>query len=212
MKIRLISAVLLFIVSTMLIGAFTACDGIGNTPPAVDENGIPYTYPMFVDDLEHLSANEMIKINEAYKQFRYDYLYALYYSSYKRDMEDSEAQEKAHEYAKRESDGEDTHEFFNERNYYSNKYYGKFGDCVVLVVEGSLAVYGEFKIAEYVFAYGNSATMYAYKDGEMKYLEEAYEAGWLTEADIGKVYERYKEYQVFEDKWLEEMRSPRETE
>ena len=164
-----------------------------------DENGIPYTYPMFVDDLEYLSAEEMIEINEAYEAYLYERVYGLYYNAYIHNgaMSESEAQALAHKEAEIEV-SDDDHRFFNENNIRGYKYYGVFGEYVVLVQQGNLAEYAEYAFAEYIFGYGSNATMLAYKNGIIYELAKAYEMGWLTDKDIGDVYERYKAYDIFE--------------
>jgi hypothetical protein len=164
-----------------------------------DENGIPYTYPMFVDDLEYLSAEEMIEINEAYEAYLYERVYGLYYNAYIHNgaMSESEVQALAHKEAEIEV-SDDDHRFFNENNIRRYKYYGVFGEYVVLVQQGNLAEYAEYAFAEYIFGYGSNATMLAYKNGIIYELAKAYEMGWLTDKDIGDVYERYKAYDIFE--------------
>ena len=188
-------------------GSISTTEEVSETQ-ITDENGIPYTYPMFVDDLEYLSAEEMIEINEAYEAYLYERVYCLYYNAYIHNgaMSESEAQALAHKEAEIEV-SDDDHRFFNENNIRGYKYYGVFGEYVVLVQQGNLAEYAEYAFAEYIFGYGSNATMLAYKNGIVYELAKAYEMGWLTDKDIGDVYERYKAYDIFEKEWLDNMRN-----
>ena len=195
-----------------VISNFNAGAGSGTTEeissaPVTDENGVPYTYPMFVDDLEPLTAEEMIKINEAYIQYSYEYLYKIYYSRYQNKDGIDDAEKAAREAARKEADNKRKHTFFNEKYYLNYKYYGMFNNCAVLVIEGSLSIETEYKLAGYVFGFGNSANMYAYKDGKMYDLSDAFDMGLLSDSDIENVYARHTKYWEFEKEWKKSLMS-----
>ena len=169
-----------------------------------DENGVLYTYLMFVDDLEPISVEVMIDVNEAYKRYRYDDLFLIYYSNYKLKMDDSTARKEADAYGSSYLAGEETHKFFNEKELYYHKYLGVINDCVVLAVEGNIAVYDEFELAGYIFPC-SPFNLTVYVNGEIRMLDDAYEDGLLNDDDIRKVHERFYEYNKFREVWLDEL-------
>lgn len=186
-----------------IINSFAAGWGEGSEE-VTDENGIQYTYPMFVEDLEPISAEEMIKINEAYMQSRYDYLFSFYYNHYKKTMEDSQAKEAADKYVSSYLAGEEKHVFFNEEYFHHYKYYGMVNGYAILAIDGSLLDYVEHEIAGYTFGCAISE-MFVYFDGSLQYVKDAYDSGRLTDEDIKKIYERDLEYRKFRKIWLDEQ-------
>ena len=191
-------------ITSLLAGA-----GIGTTEKQTavqmfDENGVLYTYLMFVDDLEPISVEVMIDVNEAYKRYRYDDLFLIYYSNYKLKMDDSTARKEADAYVSSYLAGEETHKFFNEKELYYHKYLGVINDCVVLAVEGNIAVYDEFELAGYIFPC-SPFNLTVYVNGEIRMLDDAYEDGLLNDDDIRKVHERFYEYNKFREVWLDEL-------
>lgn len=154
-----------------------------------------YTYPMFVPDLEYLSKKTMARINEDY----YEWKYREYYEEYFRDKSISEIPENDHNadaYARRLL-GDDLHSFFNSKKYDLYQYYGKFGDCVVLATESYFLSLLTVRVAGYEFKLGGTGELIVWRDGEIMHIGEALEDGYLTEADIGKAYERYLAYQEY---------------
>ena len=92
-------------------------------------------------------------------------------------------------------------------------YYGTINDCIV--VQTSLpnvmwpaVVYNvKLEIAGYTFrGIYPDFNLCVYRDGEVCLLEEAYENGWLTKEQIGKIYEKhqiiYKEYLTAYEEYL----------
>lgn len=196
-----ISVVLLFIALIMPLGLLSGC-----TYAEISESGISYTYPKFTPDIEHLSKKEMLEINKAYSEYRYDSTYNSYYDHYTSQgkMSESEIHDKAHKYAEGERESS-RHSFFNDKRIITYKYYGTFKGSTVLVLEGNLTVLQEYEIAGYTFSYGNYATMYTYNNGKFYALKEAYDLGLLDDEDIGKVYERYLAYSKYEREWRDSM-------
>ena len=78
-------------------------------------------------------------------------------------------------------------------------YYGTINNCIVVQYAGvdrmSLGnIAGvNIDIAGYVFEAPDYICLYAYRDGEVCKLQEAYEQGWLTKEHVGKIHERHKE-------------------
>lgn len=83
-----------------------------------------------------------------------------------------------------------------ENPYYGNTYYGTINNCIILRNVGNLLdidgiPLGHFEIAGYVFDWKNPFLFYAFRDGEICKLTEAYEKGWLTQEQIGKIHARH---------------------
>ncbi len=74
-------------------------------------------------------------------------------------------------------------------------FYGTINGCIVAFYDSSdMAIYFPgWEIAGYTFEYGSPFEIYVYRDGEVCLLQEAYEKGWLTKIQIGKIYERHNE-------------------
>jgi hypothetical protein len=154
-----------------------------------------YSYPMFVPDLEYLSKKTMARINEDYYAWKYRELYEEYF----RGVETSEIPEVdpvASAYAFKQL-GDDKYRFFNPKKCDLYQYYGKFGDCVMLAVENAFYVLQTISVADYTFELGGTGGLYVWRDGEIMHIGEALENGYLTDSDIGKIYERYLEYQEY---------------
>ncbi len=173
-----------------------------------DENGIPYTYPMFVDDLEEISPEEILAIEELFYKQNYDELYNDHYRSYLYNLELGKNITFNHEsvsklsqtYAERER-----HRFFNEMYYGSKRYYGKINDCVILASVGADTLYWIIDVAGYKFAFPSSSTIYVIKDNVIYDIKEAYDLGYLTNEQIGLLAERHEAYQKFAVEWEYEM-------
>ena len=65
-----------------------------------------------------------------------------------------------------------------------DKYYGTYGDCVVIFVEGDAAVIKKITVADSVFEYNYAWEIYVWKNGEFATIEKAYSMGWLSLDDI----------------------------
>ena len=157
-----------------------------------DDDWNDYTYPMFVPDLEYLSKKTMAQINEDY----YGWKYREFYEEYFKEIAHAEIIENdpdADAYARGRL-GDDLHRFFNPKKYDLYQYYGKFGDCVVLATESNFAVLWITKIAGYSFEFGGTGEFIVWRDGEIMSVGKAFNDGYLTETDIGTVYERYLAY------------------
>ena len=80
-------------------------------------------------------------------------------------------------------------------------YYGTINGCIILqAIRVEQLSFGPacIEIAGYTFKTHQPIGLYAYRNGEASTLQEAYEKGWLTKEQIGKIYEMhqiiYKEY------------------
>ena len=167
-----------------------------------DENGVPYTYPMFVDDLEPLTAEEMLEINELWLKRAYERTYHSTYKAYlSSGYSESEAHAWAEKIAAREAYCLDKHSFFNELYYYDSRYYGKINDCIILVSVGMAAVKTEYNIAGHTISFNASAVIYVVKDEKLIELREAYDLGYLTDDNIGLISERNDAYTLYLDSY-----------
>ena len=61
------------------------------------------------------------------------------------------------------------------------------------MIEIHVGFHGHIEIAGYVFESPNAIGLYAYRDGEVCELKEAYEKGWLTKEHIEIIHERHLE-------------------
>ena len=81
-------------------------------------------------------------------------------------------------------------------------YYGTINDCIVIFQETDHNAVCCIGVANYTFKHNKSFFIAVYRDGEVCYLEEAYEKGWLTEDHIAQLHVRHSEM-------LEEMEQAR---
>lgn len=68
-----------------------------------------------------------------------------------------------------------------------DRYYGTYNGYAVLLEGGMLTALSELKVAGQVFRSNYSFSIYAYKNGELHTISEAYESGLLTADDIAAI-------------------------
>ena len=154
----------LFIVSLMLLGVFCSC--------AEDP------YYKFNRDLEKLTDEQIEACNAAYRE---DYFgpYDEYISSKSESMRDQA--EKAYFGMK-----------FVQNNVYT-PYLGTFSGTIV--VGSALNMEGElYMIGDTVLQTGSIKKITVYKDGQFVSISQAYNSGWLTDADIAAISARIELY------------------
>lgn len=88
----------------------------------------------------------------------------------------------------------------------SQPYYGSINGCVIVQVTKEYRLWGnksaqKLEIAGYLFETPDPITIYAYRSEEVCLLQEAYDRGWLTKADIGKIHERHEQIYA---QWIKE--------
>lgn len=87
---------------------------------------------------------------------------------------------------------------------YEYPYYGTINSCVI--IRQSHAGMNDaprrhlLEVAGYAFEWCEAYEFYVYRDEMVYNLAEAYEAGWLTQAQIGKIHEKHSAYYA---QWLE---------
>ena len=75
------------------------------------------------------------------------------------------------------------------------RYYGTFSDYVILMCAGPCYAISEEEIGGRVFRWGTyPLDVFAYRDGQYRTLQEAYEAGDISDADVDAILQRHKEY------------------
>ena len=212
----LAACILLLSIASPLVGYIAqvitdwgAAAGVGTTEEVsdaiTDENGVPYTYPMFVDDLEPLTAEEMLEIDELWYKNEYDKtykeLYDYYINNENKKYSESEASELADKRASIVANDIARHCFFNEQYYNDSRYYGKINDCVILVSVGMATMTSTYEIAGHTISFSNYAVIYVVKDGNLIELQEAYDLEYLTDDNIGLISERNAAYTLYLDSY-----------
>lgn len=166
--------------------------GLPNVKPEITVEKVQPKYLDF-EGLEPLSEDEMHAIREVWAKYYYDNAYSTQYNTYL----SSYGAELAEQFAKELTEGKYEkyrEELFNESNYYYCGYLGKFGDTVVLLRRGMLAVVTTYKFEgkEYTV---QSPGIYIYHGGEIISLNDAYEKGLLNIDQIDEIFNvRMKRY------------------
>lgn len=73
-------------------------------------------------------------------------------------------------------------------------YYGKYGDCIVVTIGGQLQVTKEYIVGNYRFFFSTFHTMIVFYNKELYSIEMAYENGYLSDEDIGRINEFHIEF------------------
>ena len=82
-------------------------------------------------------------------------------------------------------------------------YFGTINNCVILMPLGTtlqpgIVMHYTFEIADHTFECYESRDLFAYREGKICTLAEAYQQGWLTKDHIGVICEKYnREYQEY---------------
>ena len=166
--------------------------GLPNVKPEIIVEKVQPKYLEF-EGLEPLSEDEMHSIREIWAKYFYDNSYNTEYKTYLSTY----GAELAEQVAKELTEGKYEkyrEELFNESNYYYCGYLGKFGDTVVLLRRGMLAVVKqyEFEGKEY---WVQSPGIYICYNGEIIGLDDAYEKGLLNIDQIDEIFNvRIKRY------------------
>ncbi len=146
----------------------------------------------FTDNLEHISLDEMKKINDAYDSWQYETYYEKGLEKFKNEP-DCEKLAEDYAYQQLERSGYDPHKFFNEMFFEDYVYYGKVNNKVILAVQGSSGVYSR-EIGAYKFIFNKSTQIYVYCDSVFKEFEAAYTSGLITAEELSFIYERHSAY------------------
>ncbi len=149
----------------------------------------PYIYLEFTPEVEKLTEEEMRSINDAYEAWQYGIYYEKGLELYKK-VPDCEKYADQYVYS---TIGGDPHRFFNEENFQDYHYYGKFGNKVILAVQGSANVHTK-EIGNYKFIFNRSTSMYVYESGVFTELSEAYNSGAVTKNELAAIHERHLAY------------------
>ena len=81
---------------------------------------------------------------------------------------------------------------------YVEEYCGSYNGCVVMMLSDNEAIYTQairdVTVAGVSIRYSNANELYAWKDGEIYTLEQAYTSGILTKSDIKKIRNIHYQY------------------
>ena len=175
---RLISIILLFIVSTMLIGIFSACEGIGNDP------GTEYAdvFWKYTPELEPLTQSQA----DAFNRARFIHATGMTPEEY---IESASEEEK-----ERAKDIVESSKYLSSKKEKTRVYLGTFNGSIVVVEIGDLMEGTVYRLGEYTFETYQNSTDYVYNNGKILGIEEAYESGILTDEDAAIMVGRMKKY------------------
>lgn len=87
---------------------------------------------------------------------------------------------------------------------------GTINECTILIIRASSIFFETYKntIEGFDFDYAGKINLYAYRDGKVCKLQEAYENGWLTKEHIGQIHAKYVEIEenwaVYYQEWLDQ--------
>ena len=71
--------------------------------------------------------------------------------------------------------------------------YGKWVDTAVIFVPTQLCMVSSITVANSRFDYSSSFVLYAYRDGELAELREAFDLGWLNDGQIADAARIHKQ-------------------
>ena len=209
-----------------VIRDFNAGAGSGTTEYTTDVNAIEdtdtltekeeYTIPdkhienapyfIFSDQLEPISREKIDDVKLAWYQIIYDDYYNTQYAIFKNhpiysnDKEGLEntcsrnANHKASNYLKL---------LFSEdsANHCRGRYYGTINGCVIILFNTYLMdKYNTLTIEDITISNDSSFYLFAYKNGEIVLLEDAYKNKWITYDDLSTIAKRHNEFNEY---WVE---------
>ena len=83
---------------------------------------------------------------------------------------------------------------WEEDNGYPARYYGTYGDCVVLFQGTPMQTIETKHIAGYEFSHTTQFILDVYHEGELLPLSDAYSKGYVTEEQVAEIHQRHKNY------------------
>ena len=105
---------------------------------------------------------------------------------------------------------EEAHEAaFGRKPYWNEErnggYYGTYNGCSVFIHETMLTAESCIRVADVSFWSSGSFVLVAYKDGQWKTMEDAYDFYWLTKADVKQIQKLHNTYelQIYGFDWSE---------
>lgn len=181
---KTISVILLFIVSTMLIGILPACEGIGDdtgTPldTSVKENTNPF-YWEYTPELEPLTQEQVDACNFSF----FIQTYGMTPEEYLKSAEENEKDQ-----AKKNINSSKMI-----RQGYQRPYLGTFGESIVAANILGYFVETEIILGGNTIYFSSAATINVYNNGVILQIQDAYENGWLTDEDIDTIVQRVEKY------------------
>lgn len=130
-----------------------------------------------------LTEEDLAQINEAY--FKFNFLTDVDYDS---KSEDYWNEIRNSIYGKFASTVEKAMMRATEFHFY----FGKYSECFVFSVQGEIDMRRDYDIAGYKF--DSIPAVWVIHDSTMYYFSQAYDNGYLTDSDVGRIYDMYIEY------------------
>ncbi len=170
------------------------------TPDNSTEQESNAHYPMFTPDLEPISDDKVAELKAVWYKMVYDAEYEAYSKYYEGTKLSNKDKETGTDKAAGSLAENYTSLLFspNREDHFRGRYYGTISDCVIFA-------FNTYLEEEYNFiALGNTTILndysfyiFAYKDGVIKKVEDAYADGWLNAADAEKIKERHNKFNAY---------------
>ena len=103
--------------------------------------------------------------------------------------------------------GDECFKLVLEPELWSDRYYGTYGECVVIFTEGQIAVVTDLVLGEQTISHWSSFSIYVCKNGEAYALQDACRNGLLTDKDITLIRQYHNAYNQAYHDWLNSQTS-----
>lgn len=157
-------------------------------------------YPLFVSDLEPISDEMIEELKDAWYQKVYSFEHDAWANYYSKSNLDEEGKLSSTDLAAKKSATFYRDILFSEeeKDHFIGRYYGTIGNSVIFALNTYLeGEYNVITIGNTKIENDNSIYILAYRNGEIKTLNDAYTADWLTDKNIKKIEERHKQFNAF---------------
>ena len=170
-----------------------------------EEHSANASYPIFTPDLEPISDEMIGKVKEAWYQLVYDSEYEAYSKYY--EAGNFSEKDKISGATKAATSTAERYVSLlfspNKEDHFRGRYYGTINNCIILAFNTYLeGEYNVIALGNTVIKNDNSFYIFAYRDGVIKTVKEAYTDEWLKDEDIQKIKERhgqFNDYAYWED-------------
>ncbi len=156
------------------------------TPPEPD-------YLLFIPELEPITLDEMLAVNEAWNVAEYNRVYESRYQYYIKKLSEEEAARLADEEATKYTK-EYSYCFFNYWRFQLYGYLGKFSEYIILVdldrdsIDDEDMIIGKHNIGDH--------RLYAYRDGEIYSLKDIYDNAYFSDEQLDIIADRLEKYNI----------------
>ncbi len=157
-------------------------------------------YPMFTPDLEPISDDTVAELKAVWYKMVYDAEYEAYSKLYA-DFEGSEEDKVKFSAKAAETFATAYAELLfspNKKDHFRGRYYGTIGDYVIFAINTYLEEeYNFITLGKTTILNDYSFYIFAYKDGVIKKVEDAYADGWLNATDAEKIKKRHNKFNAY---------------